>query len=610
MKEPINKKNNKNEGFNRLTKEKSPYLLEHAKNPVHWYPWGEEAFERARGEDKPVLVSIGYSSCHWCHVMERESYEDEETARIMNERFINIKVDREEHPDIDSLYMKAVQALTGQAGWPLNAFTTPGGAPFYGGTYFPPEDSMGLPSFKNVLLYISDSYGKNRGKLAELTESIERAIGRGAQQKPLELSPGVADHAFKAAKLFYDPRWGGFGMGTKFPHAMYLRFLLEHYRRTGSEEGLEMVTKSLSAMASGGIYDHLGGGFHRYTVDEKWEVPHFEKMLYDNALLSELYAAAFEATGSGFFKDTAVETIEYLLRDMRGPEGGFYAAEDADAGGVEGEYYVWSSGEVKEILGSIEGKEFCEYFSITEGGNFEGKNTLRIAPGAKGPDSPVSGDIKGMKKALLKERLKRDGPAKDRKVITGWNGLMISALACASVSFKRGDFLEEAQKCARTLLKTARVDGGGLARYVIDETAVKKAVLEDYALLGAGLVNIYEATGDKNWLKESEALAEEMTGLFYDAAKGLFFDTDDEGKGLFMRERDLIDNDVPSGNSAAAGFLFGLSSALKRERDNNDEYRELSLKILRSLAAMKEEPLSYGNALTVLEKYLSGAAVE
>ena len=466
---------------------------------------------------------------------------------------------------------------------------------------------MGLPSFKNVLLYISGSYRENRDKLGELTLSIERAIGRGAPPEPLEPTAVVAEHAFKAAKVFYDPRWGGFGMGTKFPHAMYLRFLLEHYKRTGSVDALEMVTKTLSAMASGGIYDHLGGGFHRYTVDEKWEVPHFEKMLYDNALLTGLYATAYEATGSGLFKDTAVETIKYLIRYMRSPEGGFYAAEDADAGGVEGEYYVWSADEVKKVLGPQEGKRFCDYFSITDGGNFEGKNTLRIAPGAKAPEEPVSGDIKRMKKVLLKERLKRKAPGKDRKVITGWNGLVISALARASVSFKRGDFLEEAEGTARSLLKTARVEGGALARYVIDGTAVQKAVLEDYALLGAGLVDIYEAagaTGEKGRLDEAVTLAEEMKELFYDPEKGLFFDTAAGGKGLFMRERDVVDNDVPSGNSATAGFLLGLSSALKRDGDN-DEYRVLALKILRSLDGMKDEPLSHGNALTVLERYLN-----
>ncbi|GMR05100.1 MAG: thioredoxin domain-containing protein [Thermodesulfobacteriota bacterium] len=595
----MDKEMDKNRGANRLINEKSPYLLQHAKNPVDWYPWCDEAFERAKREGKPVLVSIGYSSCHWCHVMERESYEDPETARIMNERFINIKVDREEHPDIDSLYMKAVQAITGRGGWPLNAFTTPDGTPFYGGTYFPPEDSFGMPSFKKVLLYVSDSFNKNRDKLGELTASIERAFSRDVEQKPLELTPAVADEAFGAAKLFYDPIYGGFGMGTKFPHAMYLEFLLAYYRRTGLEGALQIVRKTLSAMASGGLYDHIGGGFHRYTVDEKWEVPHFEKMLYDNALLAGLYAGAFEVTGSDFFKDTALETMEYLLREMRSPEGGFYAAGDADAEGREGDYFVWSAEEVQKVLGNEDGERFIEYFSITEEGNFEGKNTLRIAPSAKGPEEPLAEDIKRMKKALLKEREKRAAPAIDRKVITGWNGLAISALARASSAFKEPELLKEAQRCAGFLIKGARVEDGRLARYIIDNKAAKKAALEDYALLGMGLLSIFEVTSEKRWLEDGKTLAGEMIKLFYDPEKDLFFDTAVDKKGLFMRERDLTDNDVPSGNSAAAGFLLALSKGYK-----DDRYKEFSLKILGSIARMKDEPLSCGNALTVLEACL------
>jgi len=588
---------------NRLAGEKSPYLRQHSENPVDWYSWSEEALARAVKEDKPMLVSIGYSSCHWCHVMERESFEDAETARVMNENFINIKVDREEHPQLDSLYMKAVQAMTGHAGWPLNVFTTPDGTPFYGGTYFPPEDGLGLPSFKKVLLSISRAYRDNKDRIGSLTEDLVRDLKHTPPSAPVELKPKISDNAFEAGKLFFDPLYGGFGMGAKFPHAMYMKFLIRYYMRMGSAEAFSVIKKTLSEMASGGIYDHLGGGFHRYTVDEKWEVPHFEKMLYDNALLSEVFTLAFEITGLDLYRDTAVETLEYLLRDMRSPEGGFYSAEDADVEGVEGEYYVWTCDEVKESLGEEEARRFIEYFSMTGEGNFEGKNTLRIDPAQKGPEEAVSEDIKALKRKLLEVRRKRRAPSKDRKVITAWNALAITALALASRAFKREDFLDEATRCADFILKEVRDKDRRLVRYHLDGAAEAKAALEDHALLGSALVSIYEVSGEGRWLEEAVKLAKVMKGLFWE--DGLFFDTGRDQEKLFVRERDLYDNDIPSGNSAAAGFLLQLFVHTSEEK-----YRGLSERTLASIEGMKDEPLSYGNALCVLEGFLREGAGE
>ncbi len=583
---------------NRLKDQKSPYLLQHAFNPVDWYPWSSEALERAKKEDKPLFISIGYSSCHWCHVMERESFEDPGTARIMNENFINIKVDREERPDLDSLYMKGVQAITGHAGWPLTIFATPEGVPFYGGTYFPTEDSYGLPSFKKVLMSVVLGYKKNRDRVNAVTSDIEKALRQNVTVPRTELTMEIEENAFNASKLFFDPVYGGFGKGTKFPHAMFLKFLLRYYKRTGVKEAVSIVKKSLSAMAYGGIYDHIGGGFHRYSVDEAWDVPHFEKMLYDNALLLELYGLAYDETQIRLYEDVAAETAAYLLRDMRHVGGGFYSAEDADVEGFEGAYYIWDYDEIRETLGDG-AKKFCDYFSITEEGNYEGKNTLRINLFIKKDDSRVPEDIKRLKEALFKARLKRRRPATDRKIITAWNGLAIKGLAQASKSFNRDDFMEEAMRCASFLLSNSIDERGRLLRYYLDGQANVPATLEDYALLGAGLAKIYELTLDKTWLSEAQKLTESMIGLFYDDSERLFYDTGKDQEKLFVRERDLFDNDLPSGNSAAAELLLLMS----RFRDN-ENYRKLAEEILETAEGVKEEPISYGNFLCVLDSLL------
>jgi len=584
---------------NHLKDQKSPYLRQHALNPVDWYPWSAVALARAREENKPLIISIGYSSCHWCHVMERESFEDAETARIMNDNFVNIKVDREERPDLDSLYIKAVQAMTGHAGWPLTVFATPEGVPFYGGSYFPPEDRYGMPSFKKVLLAVSLAYRKNRKKVDEVTVDVERILKSGSPIAPLELRAEIADMAFDAARLYFDGVNGGFGRGTKFPHTMFLKFLLAYHRRTGRAEALAMVRKSLSSMARGGIYDQLGGGFHRYSVDERWDVPHFEKMLYDNALFAELFTEAYEETGKSFYGDIALETIGYLLREMKAERGGFYASQDADVSGHEGAYYLWDADEVRSALG--EGAErFMSFFSVTERGNYEEMNTLRISRPVDQEEEPVPGEIRKMRDELFRVRKLRKPPETDRKIITSWNGLVMTALSRASTAFGRPDLLDEAGRCAEFIL--AELDGDGrLKRYFLDGGADVAGMLEDYALLGCGLLSIHGATGKDEWLDEAAKTADKMIELFHDEPSGLFFDTGDDQEKLFVRERDLFDNDVPSGNSAAAQLLLGLSRASK-----NESYGDLAGRILSSIEGIVEEPISHGNFLAVLESFIGG----
>jgi hypothetical protein len=603
---------------NLLGEEKSPYLLQHAANPVHWMPWSEEAFERARKEDKPLLVSIGYSTCHWCHVMERESYEDPETARIMNENFINVKVDREEHPHVDSLYMKAVQAITGQGGWPLNVFVSPGGTPFFGGTYFPPEDTQGMPSFRKILLNVSRAYYENKGRLPELRETLKSALlrGTGAPEAPdseeggrgglLERGEDITVEALTTGAELYDGRHGGFGPGMKFPHAMFMEFLLSHHRRTGNAGALTMVTETLNAMARGGIYDHVGGGFHRYTVDEAWRVPHFEKMLYDNALLTGLYAEAFPVTGDERYGTVVEETIAYLQRGMRGPDGGFFAAEDADVDGAEGSTYLWGVDEVRALLGPGRGDAFIEYFSMTPEGNFGGRNILRIDPAAEEAGLLGVAELREMKKALLGERLKRRQPAVDMKIITSWNGLVITSLVRAATALGRGDWTEEAARTADFIWSTAWSAEGGPLRYTIGGEAGPEALLEDAALFGSALLDLYCATKEKKWLERARDAAAFMKGRFQDEESGLFYDSAPTGPGagdLFMRERDLFDTDVPSGTAGAAGFLWGLGRAI-----GSDEEKALAQKTLDSVGSLESEHLYHGCALRVLEEMLEEAA--
>jgi len=591
---------------NHLKGEKSPYLIQHMYNPVDWYPWGEEAREKARRENKPMLVSIGYSTCHWCHVMESESFEDPATARVMNERFVSVKVDREERPEVDSLYMKAVQALTGRGGWPLNVFTTPEGVPFYGGTYFPPKDMHGLPAFTSVLLAVSEAYDKNRDHVERVTSEVTSAIERLNAAGRVDPGPGVAEKAVDAARMYFDPVNGGFGLSTKFPHAMFLRFLLKHHGRTGSGDALHIVEASLRSMALGGIYDHVGGGFHRYSVDERWDVPHFEKMLYDNALLLGLYSEAFRATGTPLYGEVAAETASYLLREMRDPGGGgFFAAQDADSEGREGAYYLWTPDQVRDAVGGEEAARVIEYFSMTEAGNYEGGNTLRVSRAAREAPGGTDPAIKGLKARLLDARSKRVPPATDRKVITAWNGLAATALVSASAALDRPDLLEEAARCVDFVLAESRDESGRLLRYWLDGRSGACANLEDYALVGSALMALYEA-GDRGRLDQAAALAEDLARLFAVEGEPLFSDTGIDGESLFMRDRDLHDNDLPSGNSAAAGLLLRLGRARGEGKDGR--FTALALGVLSSVEGIVEDPLAYGHMLCVLEDYLASGS--
>ena len=594
---------------NRLAQETSPYLLQHKNNPVDWYPWGEEALEKARAEDKPILLSVGYSACHWCHVMERESFEDEATAEIMNKHFVNIKVDREERPDVDSIYMSAVQAMTRHGGWPMTVFMTPDGAPFYGGTYFPPVPSRGMPSFKQVLLSLAEAYANRREEVLASAENVREFLKESstASIPRSEVSEGLLAHAANALAGQIDNRFGGFDGAPKFPQAMNLEVLLRHHKRTGDRAALSGVELTLRQMANGGIYDQLGGGFARYSVDEYWLVPHFEKMLYDNALLARLYLEAYEATGDGFYRRIAEETLDYVMRDMRSPEGGFYSAEDADSEGVEGKFYVWTPEEIEATLEPEDAKLAERYWDVTERGNFEGKNILNVPrpPEAVADEFGLSTEELWQRILLIRERLftereKRVRPGRDEKVLAAWNGLMLRAFALAAGATGREEYLRVAEENAVFLLEKLVVDGR-LRRSYKDGQARLNGYLEDYACVADGLVELYEATFETRWLREAASLADAILGLFWEEAEGAFYDTAADHEELVTRPRDVYDNATPSGNSVAVDVLLKLSVLLERE-----DYRERAGAVLDNLSGgMVQVPGAFGRLLSALDFYLS-----
>ena len=594
---------------NRLAQETSPYLLQHKNNPVDWYPWGEEALEKARAEDKPILLSVGYSACHWCHVMERESFEDEATADIMNKHFVNIKVDREERPDVDSIYMSAVQAMTRHGGWPMTVFMTPDGAPFYGGTYFPPVPSRGMPSFKQVLLSLADAYANRREEVLASAENVREFLKESstASIPRSEVSEGLLTHAANALAGQIDNRFGGFDGAPKFPQTMNLEVLLRHHKRTGDRAALSGVELTLRQMANGGIYDQLGGGFARYSVDEYWLVPHFEKMLYDNALLARLYLEAYEATGDGFYRRIAEETLDYVMRDMRSPEGGFYSAEDADSEGVEGKFYVWTPEEIEATLEAEDAKLAERYWDVTERGNFEGKNILNVPrpPEAVADEFGLSTEELWQRILLIRERLftereKRVRPGRDEKVLAAWNGLMLRAFALAAGVTGREEYLRVAEENAVFLLEKLVVDGR-LRRSYKDGQARLNGYLEDYACVADGLVELYEATFETRWLREAASLADAILGLFWEEAEGAFYDTAADHEELVTRPRDVYDNATPSGNSVAVDVLLKLSVLLERE-----DYRERAGAVLDNLSGgMVQVPGAFGRLLSALDFYLS-----
>ena len=594
---------------NQLINETSPYLLQHAHNPVDWYPWGEEALRRAREEDKPILLSIGYSACHWCHVMERESFEDPEIAAMMNEHFISIKVDREERPDLDSLYMNAVQALTGSGGWPMTVFLTPDGRPFYGGTYFPPVDRGGMPGFPKVLLGVAETYRGRRGDVVQATQQLVSHLQHLAQvPRSLDpLTPDVLHQAYQQLAQSFDFEHGGFGAAPKFPQPMVYEFVLRYYHLTKSPRGLEMVEMTLQKMAYGGIYDQIGGGFHRYSTDPYWLVPHFEKMLYDNALLSRLYLHVYQATGNPLYRRIVEETLDYVLREMTDPAGGFYSTQDADSEGVEGKFFVWTPREIESVLGTDLAALVSGYFGVTDSGNFEEKNILNVPVGPESfateagvGQEELEAAIARARPLLLEERERRVHPARDEKVLSAWNGLMMRSFAEAASILRREDYLKAAEANASFLLRELRQDGRLLRTYK-DGRASLKGYLEDYAFVADGLLALYEAGFDRRWLDRARSLADDMVELFRDGDQDGFYDTGEDHEALIVRPRDLFDNATPCGSSVAVDVLLHLSVLT-----GDGEYARRGAGVLRSMQQhMARAPMGMGHWLCALDFYLS-----
>ena len=598
---------------NRLAEESSPYLLQHAENPVDWRPWGAEAFDEARRRDVPVLLSVGYSACHWCHVMERESFEDETTAKLMNDAFVSIKVDREERPDIDSVYMKAVQALTGQGGWPLTAFLTPDGEPFYGGTYFPPKPRHNMPSFRQILRSIQTAYGERReevfqnaGELMALLErgASEKAEGPVTQDGEAIVGPSLLDHSFQFLVSRFDPKHGGFGEAPKFPQPVTLDFALRVHTRTGDPQGLEMVTRTLTAMARGGIHDHLAGGFHRYSVDARWLVPHFEKMLYDNALLGRLYVNAYQITHDPEFRSVAEGTFDHLLTDMRAPHGGFYSALDADSEGEEGTFYLWTPSQVNELLDADVAAVFMRCYDVSEEGNFEKSNILHlphnldVVAKSEGMNPEHLRELlRDAKKTLLKARQLREAPFRDEKILAGWNSLAIRGLAEAAGALDQPRFLEAAVVALDFLLVNMR-DGDRLRRSYKDGSARIDAFLEDYAALGNAILTVYEVTLDPRWLDEVAWATERVIDLFWDDEECVFHDVPEDGEALTIRARDLMDNATPSGNSLAVELLIRSGHLFGDERHRDIAHRVLE----REAGFMARYPAAFGHLLGALDR--------
>jgi len=583
---------------NSLAHETSPYLLQHAANPVHWHPWGESAFKKARDEDKPIFLSIGYSACHWCHVMARESFEDEATAALLNEHFVSIKVDREERPDLDQVYMAAVQALTGGGGWPMSVFLTTEGHPFYGGTYFPPIPRFNTPSFAQVLRAIADAWRNRRPELERggrrLVEAIERQAAGGSDVRPLPLGRETLDSAFRDLQRRFDRAHGGWGGAPKFPQPMILEFLLRHHHGTGDAGALAMVTKTLEAMARGGMYDQIGGGFHRYSMDDHWSVPHFERMLYDNAQLARVYLHAWQATGNGFFRVIAEEVLDYVKRELTCPDGGFASAQDADSEGEEGRFFIWTRSEIRDLSGE-DAEAFIRAYGVTSGGNFEGRNILRFA-----------GDMKDRaamavtRRNLFEAREKRIHPGRDEKVLTSWNGLMLAAFAEAARALDREDYRSAAEHNADFLLGALRTRDGRLFHTWTAGRAKHNGFLEDYSFLIEGLLELYQTTFERRWYRAARELAEIMLARFPSPGGG-FFDTGDDHETLIVRPRSRQDNATPSGDALAAAVLLKLAG-LAVEPNYVDLVRE---PLARMQPLMARFPLAFGQRLQVLSYALA-----
>jgi uncharacterized protein YyaL (SSP411 family) len=598
---------------NRLATETSPYLLQHAHNPVDWYPWGTDAFDHARREDKPILLSVGYSACHWCHVMERESFENDEIAALMNRLFVSIKVDREERPDVDQIYMQAVQSMTGRGGWPMTVFMTPDGVPFYGGTYFPPVDRHGMPAFPRLLQSIADAYHGRRGEVLEAGRQLVETMGQSERlsRSASLLSRDVVTRAYLGLAGEFDERDGGLGQAPKFPQPMTWEAILRVWKRTGDARALEMLRRTLTRMARGGIYDQLGGGFHRYSVDAQWLVPHFEKMLYDNAQLASLYLHGWLATNDSEYRLIVEETLDYVRREMTHPAGGFYSAQDADSEGAEGKFFVWSPDEIRAALGDPAlARVALAYWGVDDGPNFEGHSILfvprdpaTVAESLGLTQDAMVASLARARQVLHAAREKRVHPGLDDKVLASWNGLMLAAFAEAAAVLGRTDYLAAAVHNAE-FLASQMVRDGRLRRSWKDGQARITGYLEDHAMVGAGLLALYEATFDRKWLDESRRLAEEALRLFWSEEREAFFDTGHDQETLVVRPRNLFDNAVPSGTSVTIEWLLRLAVVLGEER-----YEAVALKALRPMAdLMQRYPSGFGRYLSALDFHLGPVA--
>ena len=573
---------------NRLGEETSPYLLQHKDNPVAWEPWDERSLARAREENRPILLSIGYSACHWCHVMERESFEDEGTAAYMNEHFVCIKLDREERPDLDSIYMEACQAMTGQGGWPLNVFLTPEQVPFYAGTYFPPAERHGMPSWTAVLQAVAEGWEQRGDEIRASGDRVARRLQGAAALEPSAdpIGPALLHEAMRTLRGMYDQRFGGFGGAPKFPPASTIEFLL-------ARGETEMTAGTLRAMASGGMYDLVGGGFARYSVDERWLVPHFEKMLYDNALLARAYLHGWQVTGEPLFRRVTEETLDWALREMRGPEGGFYCALDADSEGEEGLFYVWTPEGLREVLGD-DAESAAEYYGVRPGGNFEGRTIL--TRGTEEPDG-----LDDIRRRLYEARARRVWPGLDDKRLASWNALMIAALAETGAVLEREDYIDAARAAAEFVMRDLRDDGGRLLRSYKDGQAKLNAYLEDHAFLLEALLVLYEATFEPRWFTAARELADTMIARFADEQRGGFFETSSDHERLVARRKDLEDHPIPSGNSAAALGLLRLAAFT-----GEHAYEERALGVLRLLHPLAaRHPHAFPHLLRAIDFHLA-----
>ena len=592
---------------NRLVHEKSPYLLQHAGNPVDWYPWGEEAFKTAKKEDKPIFLSIGYATCHWCHVMAHESFEDGEVAQLLNKDFIAIKVDREERPDVDKIYMSVCQALTGRGGWPLSIFMTPEGNPFFAGTYFPKSSRMGLPGFMDIINQIAALWQGDPERLLRTSEEITSHIrSRPDSSTPVHaLGPDTLKKGYLQFERTFDPNWGGFGPAPKFPSPHHLTFLLRWHKRSSGSKALEMIEKTLDAMRRGGIFDQIGFGFHRYSVDERWLVPHFEKMLYDQALLAMAYTEAYQATGKVKFAQVAREIFTYVLRDMEAPHGGFYSAEDADSEGKEGLFYLWTPQEVKKHLGEELGDLLCRFFDIGEAGNFEEGRSIPHMPVSpqifakkEGMDlTGLEAALKDARNRLLDIRKKRIHPLKDDKILTSWNGLMIAALAKGYQVLGDQAYADAARRAADFILKNLRTAGGRLLRRYRQGDAAYPGYLDDYAFLVWGLVELYEATFEISYLEEAIALNESMIDIFWDKRDGVLYFTGKGNESLITRSKEIYDGAIPSGNSVAALNFLRLG-----RMTGNIDLEQRAEQLLRPFSRqVADHPMGYTQLLVALD---------